>query len=170
MKRMTRLEYKYERAVIRQQAAKELYDLKLKYKRSGFNSDDDLNSIYVRSIYYKVTIKNIKRDGFIKFFVGKFLAERRYLYYRSIRRPANLACTWYWPEVPPNIGKYAFDGNTTKNQYYEVMAALAKAEEELTAKANSGKISATGKDASIERNKEAKKARESFANAKKSEA
>jgi len=137
MKRMTR-KYYYERAKqIKKDAKERLNNLRREYKSSGEQDDDAVNSIYVRKVYYAITKKNIKRDGLWKFFLGKFLAERRYYYYKSIRKPANLECKWYWPKVSDYDIKHAIN---TQAFCKDVLNKLHAAGEELFSKTKDVKI------------------------------
>lgn len=103
MKRISKEQYKHKKRKLKEKYKKAHKLLKVDYRNSGDDCNDVLNSIYIRKIYYGITYHNLKRDGFLKFFWGKFLAERRYLYYTSINRPAKLECDkWYWPQVSFN--------------------------------------------------------------------
>lgn len=88
---MTKQEYKDTVKYRKAEFKKDLEKLKLEYENSGDHALDAMNSIYARKIFYRITYKNIKRDGIIKFFWNKFLTERKYRFFKAINRPANLS-------------------------------------------------------------------------------
>lgn len=96
---MKKEEYQEQLKEIKENVKKDIKEIKKKYENSIHKWDDHINSLYVRKIYYKVTLKNIKRDGWFNFFWWKFLAERKYFYCKLKGRRANLKSNWQMPDV-----------------------------------------------------------------------
>ena len=151
-KRTSKDQHKDNILRIKARYKKELKDLEKSYKNSGDNCPDIINSMYVRKVYYRVTYYNMKRLGFIRFFVEKIRAELRYRYCMSIGRPANLQSPWTWGHVC-TLDK-GFDIAAFSRS---VMLALKKAEEDLYLKSKAGMISVNGKNAFIEYDERDKK-------------
>ena len=162
-KLITKSEYKDTIKSIKNSSKEDIRKARTQYKGSCKMEDDHLNSIYVRDIYYGITLANLKRHGVFKFFLGKMLAEIRYRYRTSIKRPANLECLWYWPVVPSACLREAVD---TKIFSATVIKAMHAARKELIKAEEDGKIVASGKEETVIRNEEAKTAKENFANGK----
>ena len=127
MKRQTKKELKHRIKNAKSRHKKEIKNILTQYKNSGDNTIDIINSIYVRKIYYKVTWQNIKRDGLFKFFWGKFLAERRYYYYTSLGRPANLTA----PKFKLPISAYNDDSFNVQTFSNHILEELNRVGEEL---------------------------------------
>ena len=162
-KLITKSEYKDTIKSIKNSSKEDIRKARTQYKGSGKMEDDHLNSIYVRDIYYGVTLANLKRHGVFKFFLGKMLAEIRYRYRTSIKRPANLESLWYWPVIPSLCLRDIVD---TAKLSTKVTNAMYAAEKELIKAEEDGKIVASGKAETVIRNEEAKTAKENFANGK----
>jgi len=127
---MTKEDYKIKLEELKRDYSQKLRSLKRDYENSGVDYQDVINSIYVRKIFYKVTLKNIKRDGIIKFFWNKFLTERKYFYRRLRRLDADLNCGAWHVDIVDEIK------TTTHTDIRQVEQLLAVAGDVLISKAD----------------------------------
>jgi len=97
--------YKLRKEELKIEYKKAINELRFSYKNRGMTYATVLYHIYVRKIYFKVTLANIKRDGLARFIWRKLFSEVLYRYWlRNRSKSITYPCYWKWPKGKVSLG------------------------------------------------------------------
>lgn len=122
---MNKEQYKEEVRLAVEEYKTKRANLKKRFKTNGFNCIDELNSIYVLDVCYKINYTNIRKYGLFRLLYLKLSSTLKYRKAKMLRLPARL-------DSPLRMPYTIFDTDLTVgdiNKY--VMKELAIRGEEL---------------------------------------